>query len=52
MTYNFSTDPRLKRGRNFGVVYVTTTSLEEKEDSNPIKKSEVTTKIYQAEVIY
>ena len=29
LTYNFVTDPRLKRGHNFGVVYVTSSNFEE-----------------------
>ena len=28
LTYNFVTDPRLRRGHNFGVVYVTSTSYD------------------------
>ena len=29
LTYNFVTDPRLKRGHNFGVIYVTSSNYEE-----------------------
>jgi hypothetical protein len=29
LSYNFVTDPKLKRGHNFGVVYVTNSTLEE-----------------------
>ncbi len=50
MTYNFTTDPRLKRGRNFGVVYVTSNPIEEKEESQINKKSEANAKITEAEV--
>ena len=35
LTYNFVTDPRLRRGHNFGVVYVTSSSYD-----NTIPKSE------------
>jgi hypothetical protein len=50
MTYNFATDPRLKRGRNFGVVYVTSRPSEEKQDLQSTKKSELHTKIKESEV--
>ena len=30
-TYNFVTDPRLKRGRNYGIVYVTSTAFDEND---------------------
>ena len=29
LTYNFITDPRLKRGHNFGIIYVTSSNYEE-----------------------
>ena len=29
LTYNFVTDPRLKRGHNFGIIYVTSSNYEE-----------------------
>ena len=29
LTYNFVTDPRLKRGHNFGIIYVTSTNMDE-----------------------
>jgi len=50
MTYNFVTDPRLKRGHNFGVVYVTNTQTEERDDTIQKKKSEAKTKMMEAEV--
>ena len=38
-TYNFVTDPRLKRGRNYGIVYVTSTAFDENEfDSSKKRK--------------
>ena len=30
-TYNFVTDPRLKRGRNYGIVYVSSTAFEDSD---------------------
>ena len=30
-TYDFRTDPRLKRGRNYGIVYVTSTAFDEND---------------------
>lgn len=30
-TYNFVTDPRLKRGRNYGIVYVSSTAFEDND---------------------
>ncbi len=50
MTYNFVTDPRLKRGHNFGVVYVTNTQTEENDDTIPNRKSEAKAKMIEAEV--
>ena len=50
LTYNFITDSRLKRGHNFGVVYVTNPPPEEKEETQPKKKSEANAKILDAEV--
>jgi hypothetical protein len=29
LTYNFNTDPRLKRGHNFGIIYVTSSNYDE-----------------------
>ena len=29
LTYNFATDPRLKRGHNFGIIYVTSSNYDE-----------------------
>lgn len=29
LTYNFVTDPRLKRGHNFGIIYVTSSNYDE-----------------------
>ena len=37
LTYNFVTDPRLKRGHNFGIIYVTSSNYE--ENLNDQKKS-------------
>ena len=31
LTYNFITDPRLKRGHNFGIIYVTSSNYEESQ---------------------
>ena len=38
LTYNFVTDPRLKRGHNFGIIYVTSTNYDE-STSNQQKKN-------------
>ena len=38
LTYNFVTDPRLRRGHNFGVVYVTSTSYDNTGGTNQQKK--------------
>ena len=37
-TYNFVTDPRLKRGRNYGIVYVTSTAFDENEFDSTKKR--------------
>ena len=29
LTYNFVTDPRLKRGHNFGIIYVTSSNYDD-----------------------
>ena len=34
LTYNFVTDPRIKRGHNFGIIYVTSSNY---EDTQSIK---------------
>ena len=45
LTYNFVTDPRLRRGHNFGVVYVTSSSYDntlsnsQKKSLKPINQS-------------
>ena len=45
LTYNFVTDPRLRRGHNFGVVYVTSSSydgsLPETEKEKKSKKKKI-----------
>ena len=33
LTYNFVTDPRLRRGHNFGVVYVTSSNFNEQNQN-------------------
>ena len=33
MTYNFVTDPKMKRGHNFGLVYVTNSIVEDDPES-------------------
>ena len=38
LTYNFVTDPRLKRGHNFGIIYATSTNYDE-STSNQQKKN-------------
>ena len=39
LTYNYVTDPRLKRGHNFGIIYVTSANYEENtKKSQQIKK--------------
>lgn len=41
MTYNFVNDPRVKRGHNFGVVYVTNSTIEEEapKKKEPVARS-------------
>ena len=56
LTYNFVTDPRLKRGHNFGIIYVTSSNYEEtqsmkgkqgtKKDFNKNFKSTIKSKSY------
>ena len=41
LTYNFVTDPRIKRGHNFGIIYVTSSNY---EDSQSIKGKQGTKK--------
>ena len=38
LTYNFVTDPRLKRGHNFGIIYVTSSNYDENSDANKKKQ--------------
>ena len=38
LTYNFVTDPRVKRGHNFGIIYVTSSNYEENTASGKQKK--------------
>ena len=33
LTYNFKTDPRLKRGHNYGIIYVTSSNYDEKTET-------------------
>ena len=33
LTYNFVTDPRLKRGHNFGIIYVTSSNYEDTQST-------------------
>ena len=39
LTYNFNTDSRLKRGHNFGIIYVTSNMNEENPEMPKTKKS-------------
>ena len=39
LTYNFVTDPRLKRGHNFGIIYVTSSNYDENSDTNQKRKN-------------
>ena len=39
LTYNFKTDPRVKHGHNFGIIYVTSSTLEENPETAKTKKS-------------
>ena len=39
LTYNFNTDSRLKRGHNFGIIYVTSNMNEENPEAPKTKKS-------------
>ena len=38
LTYNFVTDPRVKRGHNFGIIYVTSSNYDENTESMKQKK--------------
>ena len=38
LTYNFVTDPRVKRGHNFGIIYVTSSNYDENTESIKQKK--------------
>ena len=42
-TYNFRTDPRLKLGRNYGIVYVTSTAFDENDIAMKKLNSGITT---------
>ena len=47
LTYNFVTDPRLKRGHNFGIIYVTSSNYEDNTGtSQQRKKGQVSKNIY------
>ena len=48
-TYNFVTDPRLKRGRNYGIVYVTSTAFDENDIAMRKLNSGMTTNNYANE---
>ena len=39
LTYNFVTDPRLKRGHNFGIIYVTSSNYDENTGSSQQRKN-------------
>ena len=39
LTYNFNTDARLKRGHNFGIIYVTSNMKEETEENTKTQRS-------------
>ena len=39
LTYNFKTDPRVKHGHNFGIIYVTSSMNEENQETAKTKKS-------------
>ena len=38
LTYNFVTDPRVKRGHNFGIIYVTSSNYDENSSKSQKKK--------------
>ena len=38
LTYNFVTDPRVKRGHNFGIIYVTSSNYDDNSSKNQKKK--------------
>ena len=39
LTYNFKTDPRVKHGHNFGIIYVTSNANEDLQETGNTKKS-------------
>ena len=45
LTYNFVTDPRLKRGHNFGIIYVTSSNYDENTANSQQKKNAQGSKI-------
>jgi hypothetical protein len=51
-TYNFVTDPRLKRGRNYGIVYVTSTAFDENDIAMKKLNSGMTSNNYTNENNY
>ena len=48
-TYNFVTDPRLKRGRNYGIVYVTSTAFDENDIAMKKLQSGIPSETYSNE---
>jgi len=45
LTYNFVTDPRLKRGHNFGIIYVTSSNYDEESSlKSPNKQRKIDSK--------
>ena len=40
LTYNFVTDPRVKRGHNFGIIYVTSSNYDDNSSKNQKKKNQ------------
>ena len=48
-TYNFVTDPRLKRGRNYGIVYVTSTAFDENDIAMKKLQSGIPTDTFSSE---
>ena len=51
-TYNFVIDPRLKRGRNYGIVYVTSTAFDENDIAMKKLNSGMTSNNYTNENNY
>ena len=49
LTYNFVTDPRLKRGHNFGIIYVTSSNYDEESSlKSPNKQQKIDSKNFKS----